>query len=133
AGLVFGEEAARTEVVDQLRLLVGDTGADAVEGILERVNRPASGVLGTVIGVVAMIIGATTVFAELQASLDKIWRAPEQPKVTGVMGFVRARLLSLSLVLSLGFLIMVSLLASAALAALQRWWMPVMGSLGELA
>lgn len=133
AGLVFGEEAARGEVVEQLRLLVGDTGAKAVEGLLESANRPTSGVIGTAAGLVAMIIGATTVFAELQASLDRIWRAPAQPKVTGIMGFLRARLLSLSLVLSLGFLIMVSLLASAALAALQRWWLPVMGSLGWLA
>jgi len=74
-----------------------------------------------------MIIGATTVFSELQASLDKVWRAPEQPKAKGVLGFVRTRLLSLSLVLSFGFLILVSLLASAALAALQRWWLPVLG------
>jgi membrane protein len=126
-GLVFGEEAARGEVVEQIRQLVGDNGANAVEALLARANRPASGIVGTVGGLLAMIIGATTVFSELQASLDKVWRAPEQPKAKGVLGFVRTRLLSLSLVLSFGFLILVSLLASAALAALQRWWLPVLG------
>jgi len=126
-GLAFGEEAARGEVVEQIRQLVGDNGANAVEALLARANRPASGIVGTVGGLLAMIIGATTVFSELQASLDKVWRAPEQPKAKGVLGFVRTRLLSLSLVLSFGFLILVSLLASAALAALQRWWLPVLG------
>jgi len=132
-GLVFGEEAARGEVVEQLRQLVGDNGANAVEALLERMNRPTSGILGTVGGLLAMIIGATTVFSELQASLDKVWQAPEQPKSKGIMGFVRTRLLSLSLVLSFGFLILVSLLASAALAALQRWWLPVLGSFAWIA
>ena len=117
-GLVFGEEAARGEVVEQLRQLVGDNGANAVEALLERMNRPTSGILGTVGGLLAMIIGATTVFSELQASLDKVWQAPEQPKSKGIMGFVRTRLLSLSLVLSFGFLILVSLLASAAFYSL---------------
>ncbi|MCO5118710.1 MAG: YihY/virulence factor BrkB family protein [Burkholderiaceae bacterium] len=133
AGLVFGEEAARTEVVEQLRLLVGDNGANAVEALLARANRPASGIIGTVGGLIAMVIGATTVFSELQASLDKVWRVPAQPKASGIMGFVRTRLLSLSLVLSLGFLVMVSLLASAALAALQRWWLPLVGSFAWIA
>src|SRR5690606_27392917 len=132
-GLVFGEEAARGEVVEQLRQLVGDNGANAVEALLERMNRPTSGILGTVGGLLAMIIGATTVFSELQASLDKVWQAPEQPKSKGIMGFVRTRLLSLSLVLSFGFLILVSLLASAALAALQRWWLPVLGPFAWIA
>lgn len=132
-GLVFGEEAARGEVVEQLRQLMGDNGANAVEALLERANRPASGIVGTVGGLLAMIIGATTVFSELQASLDRVWQAPEQPKAKGIMGFVRTRLLSLSLVLSFGFLILVSLLASAALAALQRWWLPVLGEFAWVA
>ncbi len=132
-GLVFGEEAARNEVVEQLRQLMGDNGANAVENLLERLNRPASGALGMVGGLAAMIIGATTVFSELQASLDKIWRVEEQPKAKGIMGFVRTRLLSLSLVLSFGFLILVSLLASAALAALSRWWLPLLGSFAWIA
>ncbi|MFA7503510.1 MAG: YihY/virulence factor BrkB family protein [Burkholderiaceae bacterium] len=133
AGLVFGEEAARSEVVEQLRQLMGDNGANAVEALLARTNRPTSGIVGTIVGLFAMIIGATTVFSELQASLDKIWRAPPQPKASGVIGFVWTRLVSLSLVLSLGFLVMVSLLASAALAALQRWWAPLVESFGWLA
>src|SRR5690606_14392468 len=132
-GLVFGHEAARGEVVEQLRQLMGDNGANAVEALLERANRPATGVVGTIGGLIAMIIGATTVFSELQASLDKVWEAPAQPKAAGIKGFVRTRLLSLSLVLSFGFLVMVSLLASAALAALQRWWLPLLGSFGWIA
>lgn len=127
AGLVFGEEAAREEVVGQLQLLVGDNGANAIEALLARASHPSSGILGTIGGLAAMLFGATTVFAELQASLDRIWRTPAPPSTGGITGFLRKRLLSLSLVLALGFLVTVSLLASAALAALQRWWLPLMG------
>lgn len=133
AGLVFGEDAARAAVTEQLRQLVGDNGANAIEALLARANRPASSIVGTIGGLAAMMFGATTVFAELQASLDKVWRAPPAPRARGVAGFIRTRLLSASLVLSLGFLVMVSLVASAALAALQRWWLPLLGPFAGLA
>ncbi|MFT3818262.1 MAG: YihY/virulence factor BrkB family protein [Rubrivivax sp.] len=123
AGLLFGAEAARGEVAAQLQGLLGGPGAAAVQELLASVNWPAGSALATATGLVLMLIGATTVFAELQGTLDRIWRAPARP-LGGWWAFVRARVLSFGLILGVGFLLIVSLLASAALAALQAWWLP---------
>lgn len=125
AGFVFGAEAARGEVFEQLESLMGATGAKAIEGLLESVNQPASGTIATLVGIVVLLIGATTVFAELQNSLDRIWRAPARDRSGGIWGLLRARLLSFGMILCIGFLLMVSLLASAALSALGKWWQPL--------
>jgi len=122
AGLVFGEQAARGEIIDQLRALMGAEGARAVQALLESVNHPRTGVFSAAFGVGALLIGATTVFGELQNALDRIWRAPARERVPGVWKWIRTRLLSLGMILGLGFMMMVSLVASAALAAVQRWW-----------
>jgi membrane protein len=121
AGLVFGPEAARGEIYCQLHELFGSAGAAAVQQLLESVNRPAGGVTSTIIGVLLMLVGATTVFAELQDSLDRIWRAPQRHS-SGLWALARARVLSFGLILGLGFLLVVSMLFSAAVAALQTWW-----------
>jgi membrane protein len=121
AGLVFGAEAARGEILVQLQGLLGVAGALAVQQLLESVNRPAGGVAATLLGVVLMLIGATTVFAELQDALDRIWRAPTRAR-GGWWALLRARVLSFGLILGLGFLLVVSMLSSAALAALQKGW-----------
>ncbi len=121
AGLVFGPDAARGEITAQLQGLLGSGGAQLVEQLIERANRPAQGVLSTLLGTGLLLIGATTVFAELQDALDRIWRAP-QCTAAGWWSLLRARLLSLGLVLGLGFLMMVSLLLSAVLSALGKWW-----------
>ncbi len=126
AGMVFGADAARGQIVGQLQGLMGPTGAAAVQGLLESVNHPAGGVLATAVGVLLMLVGATTVFAELQNTLDRIWRAPARP-AGGLWSLLRARVLSFGLILGLGFLLIVSLLASAAVAALQAWWAPWLG------
>ena len=72
AGMVFGVEAARGEVFAQLRGIVGDGGAAAVEQLLVSVDRPGGGLLATLLGLGLMLVGATTVFAELQDALDRI-------------------------------------------------------------
>ncbi|CAN7584337.1 YihY/virulence factor BrkB family protein [Rhizobacter sp. LjRoot28] len=126
AGLVFGEEAARGEIFGQLETLIGAQGASAVQSLLQSTNKPAESGIATLVGVVALLIGATTVFAELQTSLDRIWRAPTQG-ATGIFALLRSRLLSFGLILGLGFLLMVSLLVSAALSALENWWAPAFG------
>jgi membrane protein len=125
AGLVFGADAARGEVFEQLEGLMGATGAKAVEGLLQSVDQPSSGIVATMVGLAVLLIGATTVFAELQNSLDRIWRAPARDRKGGLLGMVRARLLSIGMILGIGFLLMVSLVASAALAALGKWWQPL--------
>jgi membrane protein len=126
AGLVFGAEAARGEVFGQIRGLVGDDGAAAIQSLLDSVDSPSGGTLATLAGVGLMLFGATTVFGELQDALDRIWRAPQRP-AGGWWSWLRARLLSFGLILGLGFLLMVSLLLSAGIAAAEKWWAPMFG------
>ena len=89
AGLAFGEEAARGEVFEQIAGLVGAESAQAIELMLESLNKPERGALGTVIGLVALAIGATTVFGELQDALDRIWRAPARNGTSGLWSLLR--------------------------------------------
>lgn len=121
AGMIFGTDAARGEIFDQLRGLIGGPGAAVVQQLIESVNRPAGGIAATALGLLLMLVGATTVFAELQAALDRIWRAPPR-RQAGLWRLLRARVLSFGLILGLGFLLIVSLLLSAALSAVQKWW-----------
>lgn len=127
AGLIFGEEAARGEIFGQLEGMMGADGAAAVQGLLESVSQPEQGVIGTIIGAVVLLIGATTVFGELQADLDRIWRAPEREKSSGLWSLIRSRILSFGMILGIGFLLMTSLVFSAFLSALGRWWSPILG------
>jgi membrane protein len=124
AGMVFGEEAARGEIVVQLQGLLGTAGARAVQGLLESVRRPADNVPAAVFGVLLLFVAATSVFAELQDALDRIWRAPQRTPHGGLWRLVRARLLSFGMILGIGFLLIVSLAFSAAMRALSRWWDP---------
>lgn len=127
AGLVFGEDAARGEVFGQLQGLLGDDGAAAVQDLLASVEVSGKGPIGSVVGIALLAVGATTVFGELQSNLDRIWRSPRRQKPSGIWGLIRTRLLSFGLILSLGFLLIVSLVASAAISALGKWWSPVFG------
>ncbi|KIO49991.1 YihY/virulence factor BrkB family protein [Nitrosospira sp. NpAV] len=129
AGLVFGEEAVRGEIFGQLQGLMGDRGAEAVQGLLESVSKPEEGIAGTLFGTVLLLIGATTVFGELQNAFDRIWRVPSKSKDEGVWRLVRSRLLSFGIILGIGFLMMVSLVFGAAMAALGKWWGPYFASL----
>jgi membrane protein len=129
AGLIFGEEAVRGEIFGQLRGLMGDEGARAVQNLLESVSSPEEGAAGTVIGTVLLLIGATTVLSELQDAFDRIWHVPPKDKEGGVWGVIRSRLLSFGMILGIGFLMMVSLVFSAALAALGKWWGPFFSDL----
>ena len=125
AGLVFGADAARGEIFGQLQGLLGAPGAAAVQQLLESVQQPAQGWWATALGLALMLLGATSVFAELQNTLDRIWRAPARP-AGGFWLLLRARVLSFGMILGLGFLLMVSLLLSAAVSAAQRWWSPAL-------
>jgi membrane protein len=121
AGLVFGQEAARGEIVAQIQGLIGREGAIAVQGLLKSANAPAQDIFATVVSIITLVIGATTVFGELQSDLDRIWRVPAPAKVSGIWTLLRSRLLSFGLVLGLGFLLLVSLVVSAAIAAFGKW------------
>lgn len=121
AGLVFGQEAARGEIVAQIQGVIGQKGAIAVQGLLKSTNEPAQSIFATGVSIITLVIGATTVFAELQSDLDRIWRVPAPAKENGLWNLLRAHLLSFGLVLGLGFLLLVSLLVSAAIAAFGKW------------
>jgi membrane protein len=133
AGAVFGEEAARGEIYEQLDGLLGAQGAVAVEGLIESAGKPAESALATAFGLLFLFIGATSVFAELQDALDRIWRAPARVGQSGVWRLVRARLLSFGMILAIGFLLMVSLAFSAGLAALSKRWDPLFGGWQSIA
>ncbi len=118
-GLVFGETAAQGALSHQLEGLVGHEAAVAIQGMVRSAWQSQSGGIATLIGVVTLLITATTVFGEMQAALNAIWRA--EPKGTTVTRYLRARAASLGLVATLGFLLMVSLVVSAAIAAVQTY------------
>lgn len=122
AGLAFGEQAARGEVFSELRGLMGDAPAHAIETLLDSVRKPAHGIASALVGLALLLVGATSVFAELQNALDRIWRAPALRHSGGVWWLVRSRLLSFGMILGIAFLLIVSLVLSAAIAALGRWW-----------
>ena len=121
AGLVFGRDAAQGAVVDQLEGLIGQTGAQAVQDLLKNVAKPSTGIIATVTGVAVLAIGATSVFAELQDDLNRIWQVPTKQKVSSWWAWLRTRILSTGLILAMGFLLLVSLAASAAFDAFAAW------------
>jgi membrane protein len=133
AGLVFGEEAARGAIQVQLATLMGEPGASAVQALLVSVRHPAQSLAAATLGAVLLFVGATTVFGELQDALDRIWRVPTRVRSSGWIALVRARLLSFGMILALGFLLIVSLVASATLAALGRSFDPIFGGWRGLA
>ncbi|MBD2013508.1 YihY/virulence factor BrkB family protein [Microcoleus sp. FACHB-53] len=119
AAVVFGEEAARGGIDDQLRGLIGQQGAAAVQDMIKNSNKPAEGTIATIISVVLLLFGASGVFGQLQDSLNTIWEVAPKPG-RGVMGFIKDRFLSFSMVLGIGFLLLVSLVLSAVLAGLNN-------------
>ena len=125
AGLVFGPDAARGEIFGQLRELMGDQGASAIQRLLASADRPEGGIIATVTGSAMLVLGAMSVFGELQNALDRIWRAPARKQSAGWWNLVRSRLLSFGMILGIAFLLMVSLVVSAVLSALGRFWGPV--------
>jgi membrane protein len=122
AGFFFGEGAAKSEIFNQMQSMLGTQGALAVQGLLESAIKPTGSVPAAAVGSAFLFIGATSVFAELQDALDRIWRAPLRVNTFGLWRLVRARLLSFGMILGIGFLLMVSLAFSAGVAALSKWW-----------
>lgn len=116
AGLVFGAEAARGEVIAQIEGLLGRDGAEAIQGMLVSAHPPERSIPATIIGLVTLFLGATSAFAALQGALNKVWNV--EKKGGGIKGFLRGRLLSFGLVVGIGFLLLVSLALSAVLAAI---------------
>ena len=127
AGFFFGEEAVRGAVFAQLSSLVGENGTAAVAEMLKHAREPKAGGLAALISLCVLLFGASGVFGQLQAALDRIWRARRSAQESGVWKWLRANLLSMGMVFAMAFLIMVSLVMSAVLATLGKWWAPFFG------
>src|SRR5688572_25383277 len=117
AGFWFGEEAARRQLFQELYGLIGQQGGEAIQAIVASANRPKAGAWATVVASVTLFVGATGVFIQLQDALNTIWQVRRKPG-RGLRLFIKDRLLSFAMVLAIGFLLMVSLVVSASLAAL---------------
>ncbi len=127
-GVVYGEEAARGEISDGIRRFIGQQAAAAVEDAVQRSRPQRAGIMPTLAGIGAVLFGATTVFAQMQSSLNKLWGVQAKPDRSGLLVFAKARLLSLGMVLIMGFLLLLSFSMSVAISVtLQhaRHWMPV--------
>ncbi|MFT3757849.1 YihY/virulence factor BrkB family protein [Thauera sp.] len=129
-GLVLGERAAQGEIVQQLQAAIGVEAATAVQTAVENSRIQHSGLLPTIAGFGAMIFGATTVFAQMQGALNAIWSVAPRPTRSGIVNYVKTRLLSLTVVLAIGFVLLVSLALSVAMrtvVAFAQDWLPVPG------
>ena len=127
-GAVFGEEAARGEVAAQIDDLIGPQAAEAVQEAVIQSRVAQAGLLPTILGIGALIMGATTVFAQMQNSLNQFWGVTAKPSRSGVGVFLLTRLLSLGVVLIIGFLLLTSLVMSMGILAVIRYaesWMPI--------
>jgi membrane protein len=120
AGLVFGDEAAQGSLFNQLQGLLGPEGASVIETAVKNSRQPGASALSAVVGLATLVWSASNVFAQLQDALNTIWEV--QPKPAGVVGAVKRRILPLSMVLGIGFILLVSLVLSALLAALGRYF-----------
>ncbi len=117
ASSLFGTEAAKGEIVGQIQGLVGSNGAQFIETAIENANKPTTGTIASIINLVILLFGASGVFAQLQDALNTIWSVQPQPGL-GVIKIIQSRFLSFTMVLGIGFLLLVSLVINAALTAL---------------
>ena len=120
AGLFLGADAAHGQVTGQLNALVGHKAAVQIDKMVAAANAPKSGIIATVFGIVMLVLGASGVVLQLQDALNEIWDVNPQRKA-GLWNMIRERLLSFSMILGLGFLLLVSLVVSAALSALNTY------------
>ncbi|MEO6307628.1 MAG: YihY/virulence factor BrkB family protein, partial [Nitrospiraceae bacterium] len=115
AGAVFGQEAAQGQIIGQIRDLVGEDSAKAIQRMIEEARKPAAGIIATVLAMVMLLLGATGVFAQLQEALNTIWKVKEKPG-QGIWKMLKDRFISLLAVLGTGFLLLISLVISAGLS-----------------
>ncbi|HET9209000.1 MAG TPA: YihY/virulence factor BrkB family protein [Thermoanaerobaculia bacterium] len=120
AGLAFGREAVQGQIVGQLQGLVGRDGAEAIQTMIANAGRHEGGLLATIIAFVTILFGATGVFTQLQTTLNHIWDVKPKPN-QGIKGLLRARAAAFGMILGIGFLLLVSLVISAGLAAMDNY------------
>jgi membrane protein len=129
-GMVFGEDAASGQISVAISDLIGSQAASAVEEAVRRSRVEEAGLLPTLLGLGALIFGATTVFAQMQTSLNKFWGVRSKPTRSGILTFITVRLLSLGMVLIIGFLMLTSFVVSLGITGVveyAREWIPIPG------
>ncbi len=119
---IFGAQATQGQILIQLRGLIGEAGAKAAQELLASASGPVKSAFAAFFGTATLLLGATSVFTELYGDLNRIWRVPSAPKASGIVELIRTRILSFGMILGLGFLMLVSLIISAGLAAIGTWW-----------
>ncbi|MBD1814211.1 YihY/virulence factor BrkB family protein [Microcoleus vaginatus DQ-U2] len=119
-GVVFGPEAAQGQIVAQLQSLIGKDGAQTVQELILKASEPKSGMIATLVGIATLLWGASNVFTNLKEALNTIWNVSPPPG-RGIWGFLKDRVLSFAMILGIGFLLLVSLVLSAILAAVSYW------------
>jgi membrane protein len=117
AGLAFGREATQGQIVNQIGGLVGSEGAKGIQALIENASKPSSGVIATTFGIIVLLIASSGFFGQLQDGLNTIWEVKPRPG-RGILGIIKDRFLSFTMVLGIGFLLLVSLVLSAGLVAL---------------
>jgi membrane protein len=134
AGLFFGRPAAQGQIADQIKNVIGPQGSDVIQSLLARTASPSSNLVAAGIGILLLLFGASGVFVELHDSLNVVWGV-RNASANGIKGTVKMRLSAFAMVLGVGFLLTVSLLLSAALAAIEKFfnaWMPLPGPVLQL-
>jgi membrane protein len=115
AGVALGEDSARAQILHQIGSMIGPQAAGALDAVVESASKSQSGTLSTIIGLIVLLVGASGVFGELQYALDTIWGVKPKPQ-RGLMGIIKDRLFSFSMVIGVAFVMMVSLVISAVLS-----------------
>ena len=120
-GLIFSRSTAQTHILSEVQGMIGPDGGKAVESMLANAQKPSAGILGTIVGLLSLLFGASGVFTELRSALNLIWEVkPEE--TSGILGLLRERFFSFGMVLSIGFLLLVSLVLSTVLAAIGKFF-----------
>jgi membrane protein len=121
AGLALGNDVARSKILDEMRALIGTQGSGAIETMLENASKPAASIVSSIIGFISLILGATGVVGELHDAMNTVWEVEAKP-AGGVLGYIRQRVFSFAMVIGIGFLLLVSLVISAGVAAVGHMW-----------
>ncbi len=132
ASLVYGEKAAQGGLVSEIQGIVGTAAAVVIQDVIKNANRPASGIIATFVGLIILLFSASAVFTQLRASLDRIWDVPTV-SLGGIKGMLRLYLFAFMAALTLGFLLLVSLVVSAVLELFEGWIGAVMPALPLIA
>jgi membrane protein len=124
AGLVYGERAAEGQIAKQIETTVGPTVAEAIQQTLESASHAGHTTTASIIGIALLVFGASGAFVQLQTSLNMIWDCPPKKGLGGIWAFVRGRLISIAMVLGIGFLLLASLAVSTAISATSNYFAP---------